>query len=86
MPAVASQDTQPQSRFPGSERPRRFADPVNNSHRQPRHVPDPGAGTLDERISTVWSVLVTEGRAECPVCTGPARAAEPCPACGSELS
>jgi hypothetical protein len=82
VPAVASDKQRQQSRFPGSERPRRF------QHLEARQMFELGAGavTLDERISTVWSALVTEGRAECPVCTGPTRAAEPCPACGSELS
>ena len=81
MPAVASKDKQRhQSRLPGPERPRRF------QHLEASQMFEPGGLTLDERITATWLALVTEGRAECPVCSGPTRAAEPCPACGSELS
>jgi hypothetical protein len=47
---------------------------------------EPGAATLDERVSSLWTGLVSEGSAECPVCAQPIRAAEPCNGCGSELS
>jgi hypothetical protein len=47
---------------------------------------EPGAPTLDERISSTWSGLVSDGTAECPVCSGDIHAAEPCTGCGSELS
>jgi hypothetical protein len=78
MPAVSPKERQ--RLFPGSEWPRRF------QHLEARQMFEPGAPTLDERISIAWSALVTKGRAECPVCTEPTRAAEPCSVCGSELS
>ena len=78
MPAVAPRD---RSRpLPGGERRRRF------EHLESRRMTEPGASTLDERISATWSVLVSEGEAGCPVCTTPIRAAEACDGCGSELS
>ena len=66
--------------FAGSDRPRRF------EHLDARQLFEPGALTLDERISTTWSRLVSRGAAECPVCSGSMRAAQPCGRCGSELS
>jgi hypothetical protein len=47
---------------------------------------EPGASTLDERISSAWSGLVSAGTAECPVCASGIHAAKPCAGCGSELS
>ncbi len=48
---------------------------------------EPGARTLDERISSTWSGLVSEGAAECPVCSSRMRAAAArARSCGSELS
>ena len=47
---------------------------------------EPGVPTLDERISSTWSGLVSQGTAACPVCDSSVHAAEACPACGSELS
>lgn len=66
--------------FPGNDRPRRF------EHLEARQLFEPGALTLDERISSTWSRLVASGTGECPVCSGPVRAAAPCASCGSELS
>ena len=66
--------------FPGNDRPRRF------QHLDARQMFEPGARTLDERISATWSGLVSVGTAECPVCASRMRAAESCPGCGSELS
>ncbi len=79
MPAVAPSGN---SRlFPGqSERPRRF------QHLEARRMFEPGAPTLDERISMTWSGLVAGGAAECPVCAGRMQAAQACTSCGSELS
>ena len=77
MSAVARQDKQ--RIFPGNDRPRRF------SHLEARRMFEPGAPTLDERISSLWSGLVSEGTCECPVCALRMRAAEPCAGCGSEL-
>jgi hypothetical protein len=78
MPAVAPKDKQ--RRFPGTGRPRRF------EHLEARQMFEPGALTLDERISATWTGLVARGTAECPVCSSPMRAAQPCASCGSELS
>ena len=78
MPAVARQDKQ--RLFPSNDRPRRF------SHLEARQMFEPGAATLDERVSSLWSGLVDEGTAECPVCAQRMRATEPCAGCGSELS
>ncbi len=78
MSAVAPR--QRHRRYPASERPRRF------EHLEARQMFEPGASTLDERISSAWSGLVSAGTAECPVCSGPVRAAAPCKSCGSELS
>jgi len=78
VPAVSPKDGR--RLFPGSERPRRF------QHLEARQMFEPGAPTLDERISTTWSGLVSAGTSECPVCASGIHAAEPCPACGSELS
>jgi hypothetical protein len=78
MPAVAPKDKQ--RRFAGKDRARRF------EHLQARQMFEPGAPTLDERISATWSGLVARGSAECPVCSSPMRAAQPCASCGSELS
>ena len=47
---------------------------------------EPGSVTLEEAILAVWKDLVTEGRAECPVCGGAISVEGGCPACGSELS
>ena len=47
---------------------------------------EPGSVTLEEAILAVWQDLVTEGRAECPVCGGSISVEGGCPACGSELS
>lgn len=79
MPAVS---TRARSRsFPGqSERPRRF------QHLEARRMFEPGVPTLDERITATWSVLVSQGTAECPVCAGRLHAAQACLGCGSELS
>ena len=66
--------------LPGNDRPRRF------EHLEARQMFEPGAPTLDERISSAWSGLVGRGSAECPVCAGTMRAAQPCAGCGSELS
>ena len=79
MAGVATRD---RSRtFPGAgERPRRFG------HLDARQLFEPGVPTLDERISSTWSVLQSEGAAECPVCAERLHAAGACPGCGSELS
>jgi hypothetical protein len=66
--------------FPGNERPRRF------SHLEARQMFEPGTPTLEERVSSLWSGLVSQGSAECLVCAQRMRAAEPCTGCGSELS
>ena len=67
--------------LPGQpERPRRF------SHLVARQLFEPGAPTLDERISSTWSQLLTDGSAQCPVCAARVEAAAACPGCGSELS
>ena len=78
MPAVAPRDKL--RNFPGTGRPRRFG------HPQACQPFEPGAPTLDERISTTWAGLVSSGTAECPVCATRLRAAQPCSGCGSELS
>ncbi|MDX6586004.1 MAG: hypothetical protein QOI31_477 [Solirubrobacterales bacterium] len=78
MSAVSPKDRQ--RPFPGSERPRRF------QHLEARQMFEPGASTLDERISSAWSGLVSAGTAECPVCASGIHAAKPCAGCGSELS
>jgi len=78
VPAVSPKDRQ--RVFPGSERPRRF------QHLEARQMFEPGAPTLDERISSTWSGLVSVGTSECPVCATAIHAAQPCPGCGSELS
>jgi hypothetical protein len=46
---------------------------------------EPGRVTLEDAILAVWSDLVTEGRAACPVCGGSISAEAGCPGCGSEL-
>ena len=78
MSAVAPRHRQRVLR--GNDRPRRF------EHLEARRMFEPGASTLDERISSAWSGLVSRGTAECPVCSSPVRAAAPCESCGSELS
>ena len=78
MPAVAPK-RQSQT-FPGNDRPRRF------EHLEARQMFEPSGLTLDERISATWFDLVNRGTAECPVCSQPSRAAEPCRSCGSELA
>jgi len=77
MPAVIPKDRQ---RFSVHDRPRRFG------HLDARQMFDPGAPTLDERISSTWAGLVSSGSAECPVCASRVRAGQPCAGCGSELS
>jgi hypothetical protein len=50
---------------------------------------DPEAGarpSLEDAILGVWEELTVEGVAECPVCSGPLRAASACERCGAELS
>jgi len=42
----------------------------------------PGSA-LEEKILGVWEDLITDGRAECPVCSGSIRADRPCGSCGS---
>ena len=48
--------------------------------------PEPGGATLADRIAILWSELVEEGTAECPVCGSEMSAAQACNDCGSELS
>ena len=79
MAGVATRDTS-RSLSAAGERPRRFG------HLDARQIFGSGAPTLDERISSTWSVLVSEGAAECPVCAERLHAAGACPGCGSELS
>ena len=78
MPAAVPKDRQ-RERL-GYERRRRFG------HLEARRMFEPGAPTLDERISSTWSSLLGSGSAECPVCATRVRAAEPCSGCGSKLS
>ena len=77
MPAVAPKHKGRPS--PGKDRPRRF------EHLEARQMFEPGSSTLDERISSTWSGLVSRGTAECPVCSAAVHAAQPCTGCGSEL-
>ena len=79
MPATAPRDSTRGFVAP-SDRPRRFG------RLEARRMSEPGARTLDERISSTWSALVSEGVAECPVCSSRVRAAHECGSCGSELS
>ena len=79
MPATAHRESS-RGLLIGNERPRRFG------HLEARQMFEPGARTLDERISSTWSSLVSEGAAECPVCSSRMLAAHQCSACGSELS
>jgi hypothetical protein len=46
---------------------------------------EPGSVSLEDSILAVWDVLVTEGRADCPVCGGSISAHGGCAGCGSEL-
>jgi hypothetical protein len=79
MPAIAPRDTA--RGFPAREaRPRRM------QRLEAHRMFEPGARTLDERISATWSSLVSEGAADCPVCSSRVRAAHQCDNCGSELS
>jgi hypothetical protein len=66
--------------------PARNARPRLFQHLEARQMSEPGARTLDERISSTWSVLVSEGTADCPVCASRIRAAQSCVTCGSELT
>jgi hypothetical protein len=63
---------------------------AGRSHRGRRaaRLFEPRTVSLEESILTVWRDLVEQGRAECPVCSGPlSPAAEGgCPRCGAELS
>jgi hypothetical protein len=54
--------------------------------RQTACRPEPGRATLDDRISALWTRLVADGTAECPVCGDELAADRPCTGCGSELS
>ena len=47
---------------------------------------EPGRATLDDRIATLWTQLVEQGTADCPVCGTEITAGRPCGDCGSELS
>jgi hypothetical protein len=47
---------------------------------------EPGGVTLEDAVLGVWEDLVTQGRAECPVCGDPMSPVAGCSACGSELS
>jgi hypothetical protein len=47
---------------------------------------EPGRATLEDRIAALWTQLVAEGGAECPVCHEEMAAGMPCENCGSELS
>jgi hypothetical protein len=79
MPAIAHRDSS-RGLPVRNERPRRF------QHLEARQMFEPGARTLDERISSTWSTLVSEGAADCPVCSSRMLAAHQCGTCGSELS
>jgi hypothetical protein len=45
----------------------------------------PGSVSLEDSILAVWTDLVAEGRADCPVCGGSISADRGCAGCGSEL-
>ncbi len=47
---------------------------------------EPGRATLENRIAALWTQLVAEGKADCPVCHQEMIAGVPCESCGSELS
>jgi len=46
----------------------------------------PKGPTLEGRVAGIWSRLVEDGEAECPVCARTLRAAFPCESCGADLS
>jgi hypothetical protein len=48
--------------------------------------PKPGRATLDDRVTALWSRLVEQGTADCPVCRAEMTAGAPCGSCGSELT
>ena len=47
---------------------------------------EPGRATLDDRIAALWTQLIEQGTADCPVCGAEMTAGRPCGDCGSELT
>jgi hypothetical protein len=54
-------------------------------HGTARRLFQPSEVTLEDSILGAWEALVSDGRAQCPVCRGELELTG-CPTCGSELS
>ena len=57
-----------------------------DADRRPSRLFEPEGATLEDAILRVWDDLLSDGRADCPVCSATIAPAGRCDACGSELS
>ena len=80
MAALATREPPAASPGSGSAGPRLPAEP------QPTRLFEPQEPTLEDSVLALWDVLVTDGRAQCPVCGATISASAGCSECGSELS
>jgi hypothetical protein len=80
MAALATREPAAASPRSGSAEPRLPTKPRATRLFEPREP------TLEDSVLAVWDVLVTDGRAECPVCGAAMSASAGCSECGSELS
>ena len=60
--------------------------PAALGERSTLHLFEPGGASLEDLVVGVWDELVTQGRADCPVCGDSMSPAAGCSGCGSELS
>jgi hypothetical protein len=80
MAALATRERAAAPFGSGSAEPRLSAEP------RARRLFEPQEPTLEDSVLALWDVLVTDGRAECPVCGATISASAGCSECGSELS
>jgi hypothetical protein len=80
MAALATREPAALRSGSGSAEPRLAAEP------RATRLFEPQEPTLEDSVLALWDVLVTDGRADCPVCCAAMSASAGCSECGSELS